>query len=118
MNAARKWRLPGIIQVVFVLPVGRKIGGCVEPANRQARDGGVAGMTVLVEVDARGRADRLFRPFVQTGSECLLRPLLLRLGWMAAILEEIGERRFGQNFPIRLATIRHELPRWNTNPTC
>ena len=101
VNAARVRRLAGIVEVLVVLPVFGKIGGRVEAANRHAGDGGVAGVAVLVKIDAGGRADRLLGSLLQRGRERLLGPLLLGGGRMTAVFEQIGDRRFG-----------YELSRW------
>src|SRR5271165_6109594 len=95
MNAARKRRLARIVQILFVRPVGGKIGGRIQAANRQAGDGGEPRVAVLVEVDACGRADGLFGSLLQRRRERILGPLLFGLGRMTASFEEIGDRRFG-----------------------
>ncbi len=118
VNAARVRRLAGIVQILVVAPVFGKIGLRIETANGHAGNGGEAGVAVLVEIDASGLANGLLGIFLQRGRERLLRPMLLGLGRMTAGFEQIGDWRFGQNFPVGLAAVGHELPHSRTNLTC
>ena len=97
VNAARVGRLAGIAEVLIVVPVGGKIGLRVETANRGVRDRAEAGVAVLVEVGAGGRADGFFGSLVEGGREGFLCPVFFRLGGMAA-LEDIGDRAFRYGF--------------------
>ena len=110
VNAAGEGRLTGIVQILIVVPVGGKIGRSVQPANRHARDRGVARVVMLVEVHAAGCADGLLGTALQRRSQRLLRPLLLGVGRMTAILEHVGYGRFGDGFRAGLGAIGHELP--------
>jgi len=76
MNAAGERRLAGISQVFFRAPVFGKIGLGIEAANRGSGDRGEAGVAVLIEIGAGGRADRLFRGFFQSREESFFRPVL------------------------------------------
>src|SRR5450755_2947177 len=78
VNSPRIRWLSGVVEMLVVTPVFGKIGGSIQAADRQSRDGGIAGLTVLVEVDARGRANRFLWSFLQCRGQRLLRPLLLR----------------------------------------
>ena len=59
-------------------------------------------MAVLINVDARRRADGLLRSFLQRRGERLLGPLLFGLGRLTAVLEQIGDRRFSYTFSVGL----------------
>ncbi len=91
MNAARKRRLAGIAKILLVIPVFGKIGGGVEPADRDAGNGGEPRLPMLVKIDAAGRADRLFRKLFQRRRQRLLCPGLLALRGTPP-LEYIGRR--------------------------
>src|SRR5690349_16191664 len=64
VNATRKGRLARIPKVFFGAPVFRQVSGRVEPADGNAGNGRVAGIPVLVEVDAGGLANRLLGSFL------------------------------------------------------
>ena len=108
VNAAGKWRRAGIPEIFFLAPVLGEIGLRVEAANGDAGNRGEAGVPVLVEIHASGRANRPLGGFFEGGRKRLLRPLLLVSGGMA-VLKNIGDRTFG-NLRLRRLLLRHEDP--------
>jgi len=76
LNAARKRRLAGIAQVFFRAPVLGEIGLGVKAADRDAGDRGKAGMAVLIEIRAGGRAYWFFGRLFQRRQQRFLRPFL------------------------------------------
>ena len=93
VNAACVRRLPGIAKILLVVPVVRQIGVRVEPANRNAGNGGEASVAVLVEIGARGRADRLLGRLLQGRKESFFRPILFPRGRMP-VVEHVSNRIF------------------------
>ena len=106
MNAAGVRRLAGIAQVLRVVPVFREISFGVKPANRQAGDGGKPGMTVLVEIDASSRANGPLGGLIETRSQSLFRPGLLRSGRVTP-LKDISYLVFSN---LRFLFVRHDHP--------
>jgi hypothetical protein len=60
MDAARKGRFAGCAKISIVIPVLGKIGLRVEAIDRNAGDGRKTRLSMLINIDAAGRADRLF----------------------------------------------------------
>ena len=94
VNAAGVRRLAGIAEIGVVFPVFGQVGLGVKAANGVAGDGGVAGVAMLVEIGAGGRANGLLGILFQGAGERGFSPLLFGVGGMAAF-ENIGHGRFG-----------------------
>ncbi len=94
VNASRVRRLAGIAEVLVVAEIRRQVGLGVEAADRHSGNGGEAGVAVLVEVGAGGRADRLFGRLLERRRESFLRPLLFG-GRRSAAVKYVRDRRFG-----------------------
>src|SRR5262249_35065532 len=84
MDAARVGWLAGIVQVLLDVPVLGEVGLGIETTHRLAAERGKAGVAVLVEIDAAGRADRLFWSFFECLSKSGFGPALLRFGGMTS----------------------------------
>src|SRR5579862_505773 len=84
MNAARIGRLARIAEIGLVIPILGKIGLGIQAPNGNAGNGGEPGMAVVIDVYTARCSNRPLRGLFQSRSQCLLRPLLLRLRRMAA----------------------------------
>src|SRR5437764_7536179 len=111
VNAARVGWLTGVVEIRIVIPVFRQIGLRVEAPHRSQRNSGEASVTVLVDVDARGLADRLLGSFLQSGRERFFSPLLLRVGRMTSV-EDVSDWIFRYLLlGKRLLSVCHAPPR-------
>ena len=79
MNAAGVRRMAGHGQC----EIGRQIRFGVEPLDRQAGDGGEAGIAFRVDVDASACADGPLRSLGQRGLQHTFGPVAFLGGWMA-----------------------------------
>ena len=93
VNAARVRRLAGVAEIFFLAPVFGQIGMRVEPAHGNAGDCGETGVSVCVEVDPGGRANRPLGRFFERGLERLLRPVSLGAGGMS-VFKNVGDGIF------------------------
>src|SRR5689334_6578875 len=67
VNAAREGRLPGISEILLVVPVFGKIGLGIKTADGNSGNRGVARVSVVIDVDAGGGPNRLFGIFLERG---------------------------------------------------
>src|SRR5207237_1342935 len=68
VNAAGVGRLSGVAEIFFVIPVLGKIGSGIEPAHRISGNGGEARVALIIQIDAAGGCDGLFRRSFQRWS--------------------------------------------------
>src|SRR6476646_6739260 len=87
VNAARKRRLPGIAEIFLVIPIFGEISFGIQPADWNTGNRSEARATVLVDIHAGGRANRLFRGLLQRREQRLLSPTLFGVRRVAGFVD-------------------------------